>query len=372
MEDDFNPCKENLKRWKRNAEAAESKLIEIAAEIEKWEENTSVVNVIGTVGAFGVASSAVGLIVAPPVTFVGLAIGGIGSITTLVINALKQDNIKKSLQTAKDLLDKHRNLTNELAISMEKLINFNQASIISRNCTSLEENTMISDDQEHPTFPTKRGPACHRSEESAPIDKGIVEVTTKNLKAVAMTIKGRAKDLRAEVAQKLGRLVGLETTCGPASSGWTTAYAQMKLKIHKLGEVSKIFAKCGNKLVKALEDRSSRRQQTRSAVVPTFAYSCIPSVFHLLNGCHLVRRFFGTGKTPTAQNSALAKATARTTAALGVVSHILPLVSSVEALMGGSRSNLAEKLRVVAMELKICREKFIRDILADIPPNYEP
>lgn len=40
-------------------------------QIEKWEENTSVVNVIGTVGAFGVASSAVGLIVAPPVTFVG-------------------------------------------------------------------------------------------------------------------------------------------------------------------------------------------------------------------------------------------------------------------------------------------------------------
>ncbi|VDO92800.1 unnamed protein product [Heligmosomoides polygyrus] len=165
MEDDFNPCKENLKRWKRNAEAAESKLIEIAAEIEKWEENTSVVNVIGTVGAFGVASSAVGLIVAPPVTFVGLAIGGIGSITTLVINALKQDNIK------------------------------------------------------------------------APIDKGIVEVTTKNLKAVAMTIKVKVP-------------------------------IQMKLKIHKLGEVSKIFAKCGNKLVKALEDRSSRRQQTRSAVVP--------------------------------------------------------------------------------------------------------
>lgn len=29
-----------------------------------------------------------------------------------------------------------------------------------------------------------------------------------------VVFKGRAKDLRAEVAQKLGRLVGLETTCG--------------------------------------------------------------------------------------------------------------------------------------------------------------
>ncbi|VDO92798.1 unnamed protein product [Heligmosomoides polygyrus] len=102
LEEDFisykdahEKAKEHLNHWKQNRESVEAKLHDIAGEFDIWEQNTNITNVVGgAVGTVGGTLAAIGLIVAAPVALAGLIIGGAASVTTLVADQLKKDNIK--------------------------------------------------------------------------------------------------------------------------------------------------------------------------------------------------------------------------------------------------------------------------------------
>lgn len=180
-------------------------------QLDIWEQNTNITNVVGgAVGTVGGTLAAIGLIVAAPVALAGLIIGGAASVTTLVADQLKKDNIKKNLQTAKEFLEKDAKLTEELRNSIAKL-DEKKSSIISKNYPRIVENTMISD--VNLSLPsTWKAPASLRLKHSIPRPSALADGAISSASAVgivghiftlASSAEGLARGARSEYARVL-------------------------------------------------------------------------------------------------------------------------------------------------------------------------